>query len=531
MRNFVLICVAALCCVQCNLNELEVVEPELETYEGLIAFPLGELTYPFRDILEDVTDSTIELEESDSLFTMIFRDTIFFNATNELVGIPNNRNTAILNLPATPPVASTTIIPITESFTFTFPTDNGEQLDSLVHDEGQVALAISSTLASNFDYQLTIQSTRRVDNNTPLSLSGNVQGETSAQSAALANHVTGLERGTNFNLYEASISGNITLLAGQEITATDVINFELTYQDQTFLAVYGDFGVRVVEVGRKESELQFFDQFGSGVQFGEPQINLSVENSYGIPMGFQLGSIFGRSIDENGDTLTTNLEGTITDSNVAIGAPTEQQQGQTVTTDFQINNGNSELRDFFAIGPSTLGLAFDAELNNPAGSGRNFYENTSSLRSNVEIRLPFNVRLDDVEFVTSYPYPPLKEPAADSVVLRFVTENELPMNAVMAVQIYTGDTLLYTVPEELFLATPFLDRNLLVTGGEVNIANMELDEEGVEAFKNGDRVDLVMTFNTPKPSNSQEIFVDLFNFYKMEVKASVIVRVNLDIRL
>ncbi len=530
MKRFVFFCGILLGFAQCNFNDLEINDPELERYQGVVAFPLGELTYAFRDIIEDVTDSTINLEESDSLFTMVFRDTVIFTASDDLVLISDNRNTALISLPTTPPVASTTVIAIDESYTFTFPTDGGEQLDSLVHSAGVVSFNISSTLPSTFQYQFTLENTRDLNQEEQVTFNGSVSSGTTLHSRQLANHSTTLERGTNFNLFQASISGNIVLAPGQEITNTDVINLEVLFEDQSFTAAFGDFGTKVVEVGRKESAMPFFEQFGSGVRFGEPTMDITVDNSYGVPMGFQLGSIFGSAIAEDGTPLTVQLGGPITESNVPVAAPTEQQLGDSLTTSFQINTGNSDIREFFAFGPSTLGLAFDAQLNSPAASGRNFFTGTSSLRSTVEVRMPFTVQLEDVEFVVPYPYPALKEPGADSVVLRFVTENELPLNATLGIEIYDGADLLYTVPEQLFLATPFLTRDGLVSEGEVNISNMPLDREGIEAFKQGDRVDLIMTFNSPETSNSQEIYVDLFNQYVMEVKASVLIKSNLPIK-
>ena len=55
------------------------------------------------------------------------------------------------------------------------------------------------------------------------------------------------------------------------------------------------------------------------------------------------------------------------------------------------------------------------------------------------------------------------------------------------------------------------------------------EKEALNAFQDSSILTLVLTLNTPETLNSQEIFVDILAQYRLEMKVSLVVKLNVDI--
>ncbi len=529
MKKFVFVLLVLIFGTQCNFNEVELDNVTIENYRGLVGVPLGEITYTLGELLHEEIDSANLEVGADSIFTLVYRDSTSFSDNSQFFAVQNISNNAIVNLPATPALPQAQTIPVEENFVFSYQPENGEELDSIVYESGELSLQMVSSLNSDIDFSLDILNTVNLaNNNSPVNFSGTVPANGSSQQAQdLQNHATSLSREGNLNTFQVNFSATIDLAAGQSITASDVLSFTLTYRDQEFSAVFGIFGSDNVQVGNQTVDVSFFNELGAGLIFENPEIRMVFSNSYGLPVGLLFNSIFAQTGDSN-DTLF--LSGQVVEGPQLIGYPTVDQVGQTIDSTLSINTTNSSIRDLFSSAPNQLGFDLRARTNPNETGERNFALNDSELGAVIEVRLPLSVRMENVTRSVLFEYgEDINLADVDSVALRIVSENQLPFNAVLNLQVLDADSLtLHAAPETLVLATPFLPLDGVVRSGEVNIANVPLSSAGIDAFQNGTFLSFDLTLNTPESLTSQEIFVDLLSQYTLELKVSIVAKLNVD---
>lgn len=532
MKKFVFIAFLALVGSSCNFNELETDNLAIENYQGTIGIPVGEFNETFRRIFEDLTDSSQNLQiGADSIFVLVFTDSLSYNNVNDLVAIDDISNGTIVNLAEAPASPVATQIPIDETFTFSYQPRNGEPTDSLVYNSGELSLRINSSLESPVTFQFDVLNTVDVNSGNNIQFSGDVQANSNFNGTQdLANHATFLTLVGDQNTFQVRFTGTINLQAGDAISSTDILSFNLNYRDQTFQSVFGFFGSDSIQIGNQSIDVTFFENFGSGVVFQNPELIMRFQNSFGLPIGLLLGGISGI---ENSDGVpdTTSLSGTITQSAQVVNSPDRTQVGEIVEDEFSVNSQNSSLADLLASAPDVLNFNITAVTNPGSSSGDNFLTDESALETQIEMRLPLSVQFDNVRREVDFGLTTdLNLSDVDSAAIRFVTNNQLPLNATLGIQFKAEDsTVLATVDSTLVLASPFINRENRVVEGEVNIANLPLDKEALKAFQDSSILTIILTLNTPETLNSQEIFVDLLAQYMLEMKVSLVVKLNVDL--
>lgn len=531
MKKFVFIAFFALVGASCNINQLETDNLAIEDYQGTIGIPVGEFNETFRRIFEDLIDSSQNLQiGEDSIFVLVFVDSITYNNVDDLVVIDDISNGTIVELAETPASSVATQIPIDETFTFSYQPQNGEPTDSVVYESGTLSLRINSSLDSPLDFQFDVFNTVDASGNN-VAFSGNVGANSNFDgSQDLANHSTFLTLQGDQNTFQVRFTGTINLQPGDAISSTDILSFNLNYRDQTIQEVYGFFGNDNLQIGNQSINVSFFEEFGSGVVFQNPEMIMRFENSFGVPIGLNLGGIAG--IDNSGATPdTTFLSGSVTESSQIIASPDRTQVGQTISDSFSVNALNSNLAEVLAESPDQLNFNISATTNPGSNFADNFVTNQSSLESQIEMRLPLSVQFNNVRREVDFSLTTnLNLDDVDSAAIRFVTNNQLPLNALLGIQFKAADSsVLATVDSTLVLASPFINRNNRVVEGENNVANLPLNKEQLTAFQDSEILTVILTLNTPETLNSQEIFVDLLAQYILEMKVSLVLKLNVNL--
>ena len=529
MKRLVLIAWVALLGSSCNFNEFETDNLVVENYQGTVGIPVGEFEVTFRRLFEDLLDSSQNLIiDNDSIFVLVYEDSLSFSNSSDLITIDDISNGTSVTLTEIPASPVSQQIPIDQTFTFNYQPQNGEAIDSLVYESGELVLRVNSSLESVVDFQFDILNTVDLSNNdTPVSFTGSVGANSSVnRTQDLANHATFLTTDGNLNTFEVQLTGTINLEAGQFVSATDVLSFNLTFRNQNFQAIFGFFGQDALNVGNNSIDVSFFQDFGTGIIFERPEMQLQFENSYGLPIGLDLSGISG---DVDGQNVA--LSGTITESLQVVNSPDITQVGQSVRDTILLDNQNSSLADLLAASPDVLNFNLTATTNPQSINATNFITNQDTLKTVVQMRLPLSVQFDNVERQVDFGIETdLNLSDVDSAGIRFVTENQLPFNAALDLIFKDADSIpLDTVQGGLFLASPFINREGRVIEGEVNIANLPLNKDALNAFQNSAILTLVLTLNTPETLNSQEIFVDILSQYTLEMKVSLVVKLNVDI--
>ncbi len=523
----------------CNIDQIDLNNIEVPRYNGVAAFPIGETSYTLEELISDLQDedTTIQIDpETDLLFIEIF-DEIDYEVSDELVNIGDVVNLDTVDIPTRDPVTGETRISIDPArLLFEYSSDNGERIELVEHETGNVRLVVSSNLPYPINFDVEINNTTNPANgNASLLLSSTViGGAPTTDNEDISGWVSALqesEDGTERNIFNFDYSGFITLQDGQEIPAGAEIYIELIYENQTFNYIEGYFGQDTVEVGRQTTDISIFDDLGGGITFRNPQIILEFENSVGVPSAIDLSNVYGLKVDSaTGIFDTTYLVGVITRTPQKIENPEDRDEG-FVEDVININAGNSNINQIFAAGPQELVFDIDG-ITNPDNDDNefNFFQPGMQINTDITFRLDMVVQIRDmiqeIDFKLGDDF---KLDETDSAAVRIVTINQLPLNATLLLQLVRNDTVLFEADEKLVVATPFLNSDYRAIEPEENIADILLPPAGIEALNNADRVRLKMTLNTPESLNSRNIFVELFASYYIDIKVGIVGRLDIEL--
>lgn len=533
VRKFVFIALSVILFAGCKTDELDFDNIKVQPITGTYSFPLGEVTYTMRDLILNQEDSELDFQvDEDSLITLVYLDSIDYQVQDDFINIEDIVNSGTVNLGSANPAAPVTgpgSVTFTDSKVLNYEPTGDEIIDSVFYDQGDVVVDVQSTLPGTLAYSFTIQNTRNVTTDAPLVLNGTQVGPgNSSETSSLVNHKTVLTEAID-NTFVVDIDATLTLGAGETFTGGETLTFDLTFANQTFSIIYGKFQQDTAQVGNSTIDIAFFEEMGEeGIFFGNPTITFFTENSFGIPLGLDFSGIFG---DDGMGGNQTFLSGDITENLPVMAYPDNNNPGTTVLDTIQINSGNSSIVDLLATSPARLGFNVSGISNPVDPDGANHLVNGSEFSAVIEIEIPMEVRLENLEQSGTLSLGNgLDIQNVDSVFMRVVTINELPFSGILALEIQDSlSNPLYTVTDNLVLNAPFINVNGFVTDPNGVSADIPIAPAGVEALSTGSHVLLTITLNTPGSLNSRDIFVKVLANYAIEVKVGVGGKVNIDL--
>ncbi len=523
MRSQIAPLILLLACISCNVSDLDFSNIEDPTLEPLVAIPIGTLSYTVRELIDEVEDEELDLQEdSTSLLYLTYFDSASFDSGEEIISIEDVSNSGEIYLPETPAQVGSQTVQIERDFTFTFPTENQEQIDSLFYESGEMVLSVTSFVSHAISYDVEIVNTRRVSTNESVTFSGNVGPDGSQSSSVdLAGHKTLLSfTEVEGNVFSVNTQITASVGSGGSIALNDSIELNLLYRNQVFNLIYGKFGQDTVQIGNETLDIDFFSDFGeSGLRFGNPEINFDFSNSFGLPVGVTFDRMYGVDQTETGSDTIFLTGPAATVPQLVAGASTP---GEFASSRVSVNSGNSSIRSLLGASPNTLGFSITAISNPEDPTQSNFVLRNSTITTNIEMRLPMEVSLDDLTHEVTYNLGDgLDFDETDSVSLRVVADNGLPLSATVEFSIEDeNDSALYTVPSKLVLQTPFLNTDGVVSQVRRQIADIPLNQTGIDALANGHRIRLILTLNTP--TGNREVFVKILADYQLDIAVSAV---------
>ena len=300
VKKFVFIVISASLIASCNVGELEFDNLEVTPITGVFSFPLGESTYVMRDLVANQTGDSLSFQEdSTSLYTLLYYDTITYSTPDDLVQIDDiNFSGAIGTIPT---AVGPGTVNLGDSFDISYDPQDNEELDSVFYESGDLTITTTSTIAGDVDYTFTIANTTNVNNGDPITVTGNISnGGTDMQTRSLIGHKTVLTDPSGSNALAVDLDAVVTLSGAQSLAGTETLSFDLTYGNQTFSLIYGKFGQDTIQVGDQSIEIDFFSQSArEGITFGNPSMTFDFRNLFGVPIGIDFEGVFGDDGDKN----------------------------------------------------------------------------------------------------------------------------------------------------------------------------------------------------------------------------------------
>lgn len=561
VKKFVFIAISAFLIESCNINELEFDNLEVQPITGIFSFPLGEARYVLRDLMDSQTDGSVDFQEdSTSLLTLIYYDTITYNTQDDFVQIGDINESGMVTV--IPVAAGPTTVNFSESFPSAYDPQGDEELDSLYYATGDLTINVNTDINATVNYTFTIPNTVHVNTGASVSLSGTiVGGGNDTQSTPLNNYKTLLVDPSGDNSFDINLDVQVTLGGAQNLSGAENFSFDLTYSGQTFSLVYGKFGQDTVQVGNQSIEIDYFTQAErDGITFGNPSLSFDFRNSFGIPVAVDFAGLNGVDGDGNRVFLTgdvVNNPPIIEGSD--INTPTRNNPGETAETVVTIDRTNSNLVNVLASSPDSLVFDVQGVSNPESTTDGNYLQPTSQILAYVQMEIPMEVQFKDFKEDGSFGFGDgLSLDNVDSVFIRLVTLNNLPFNGTVDLAVMSeGDTLFpfsstyvdsvaatgtltnaevqaLNDQRERFTNLPVITAPFINTNGEVTDPNgltrdIPLTADEVASLNTATELLITMTLNTPVSQTSREIYVKILADYTLSVKVGVGGRFNLDL--
>jgi hypothetical protein len=358
-----------------------------------LGLPLAHTSLDIRHLMKSESDSGYLTLDSSLFCTLIYSGTAASIAASDLFTLPDVSFN--IQCPVTAEWANliNTLGQATVSFEqpIELSMPNGISLDSVHYKSGQLWLTIRVRIPADVLLTLSIPSSSLNGHPYASTHQFHYRGTLPMEETVAVNLA-----GYRFDLSDNGTSRNRIRIkmdwrmvhTGTPVTTDHRINLLASLNANKFYGIYGYLGRQSITSDYDTIELSLFRHVNALSSFNilNPQIRIGFSNSVGIPLHAQVVTMKG-------------TDGDFTDLIVAQGfpnplpvpSPAFNQIGQTLTGEFIMHSGNSNIRQVIAAKPRFLLTRLQSTTNPDGHSGRqNFLTDSSKIDVHVEVKLPMH---------------------------------------------------------------------------------------------------------------------------------------------
>ncbi len=515
----------------CQKNDLALnnISEEI-TLKPKFAGPLLYGSLSLDDVIDLVNEDSIVYRYEDSLLYVLFSDTLEgFSIQDQVIDIPDQvfieeyieAEIAVNPQWIASNVGDTVLFEKVKEEEWTF--DNNERLDSL-----QIkSLNLIIDVTSSFEHTgiLDITSENFTIDGEPFShqvLISDVSGSfTSTETINLDGHWMYLDN-TTPGLTKIPLLYNLKLInSGNPVMAGDECKITMTFENLDFYSVFGYVGDYTLDPQGGKLSLPIGDDFDfeGEIYFENPQFNLFIASSVGVPIEFDLVNMSAYSSLKD-DSITFVLD----ENPYIIEAQTLDSVGYFKTTPISINNSNSNISDIIALLPDEISYSV-AGRTNPAGlTSNNFVTDSSEISVMFEALVPLYFSAQGITLERTDTLNLVQEIGEEnldllkSLNMSLDITNRLPMNVDVQVYFDDKDNILLDslFVDEAFLISPALNAKDEVENPITYTKTIELDADKVDGIRDTKFIRIRAQISTPAASDGKS--VKFFSYYDLGFK-------------
>lgn len=440
--------------IGCKKQSIDLSNIESPELSPSFAIPLGFTNLNLGDLEKQLDGQDLVFNQGNQLFELVYqRDLFEFSAADYFQFTTQNFSNSF----SAPPAIATalnaggtgTTATWQQQLINTLALSNGEMIDSMRINSGNLSISVSS----GFSHDITINLTSpyiTAPNGSAFNTTVNIdyQGIAPVSETVivdLSNYTIDFTRnGTTTNEIELNATLNITS-SGAPTTGSETISFNSAVTLNDYESVYGYFGQITANVNGQTDIANFYQNFNGGVlSLADPRLELFLYNTTGIEVATDFSGIFeladNTNIINSGSGLTT-----IPNLLPALFV------GDTAVTSHTIDNSNTNptLTNMLDQAPTEIIFATNSTLN-PSGVSTNFLTKESKVWATANAVLPFfgyadNFTLSDTsdldleEQLALSPQDNFTVEDVEKLTVRIITNNGLPVTG--NVQLYFTDSL------------------------------------------------------------------------------------------
>jgi len=508
-------------------------------YNGPVAF--GNFT--LKDILDEMLDTSeldldVEIDEdSTNLYYVAYSDHIKSIRASEWIDIPDQNFPDVyfyrpeIDIPADSLGITGATIYRKKVEKFDFATQHNERIDSIFLTSGNLNTNTFSTLHHTgwliiHSDQIKIGDEFYRDS---ISISDASGSFSDSKVTPLNGSVLRLDNQSDPDTTFLEIIFELYLIhSGNDIMAGEEVNVDMTFTDLIFQSAYGSFGdYDTLLIDNEQFEFEMFEyEFEGNVYFGDPRINLLIDNSFGLPLGINL---FGLSAYSQKTGIETDITFEPGVNPFIINAPDLSQLGQSVITEISVNKTNSNIDEVTNTTLSYIDYSARA-ITNPGGSATqdNFVLDSSRASVDFEVVLPMDLRAEDfeVEDTIDFDLSDIPDENDDfeikSFQIRMETTNGMPveinMQAVLVDTFYNVLDSLFTEETKNILPSALVDENGKVLAPSQNEVLIDFPPNRLDLIRDTRHAMVSGTFET---TDEGQKMVKFYSYYVINFKLGV----------
>lgn len=418
-----------------------------------VALPLGYVHYELEKLLEESSEAKTVKIDDDGLITLVYSQEIFSVRADDFISISDvSFSSSIQNYTGYPIDLSVIPEPSTLGDTIYTTLNMGStysEIDSIQVESIDIIINLSSS--HNLNGNLEISSPDIVKGNNPLRIRMSL--DQPSLDASLEGYTIKLSHNPpDVNQLQLIYTIIFNRSSGTIAANETILDVYMQLENIDYSALFGYLGQHEIHTDSRSIPIDFFDFIVDGTfHFAEPELKLTFDNSYGLPLQMILED-FAVISDDYGRTEITGSGVPSATNPLIINYPSLSQVGQSVKDSIVMDGWNTNLFTAMEQSPSSLSYGVEAMLNPDGNDHSNFITDSSEYRVLADLSLPlhgyadFALVIDTIrfDFQSFYDNPPEE---IKRLAFRINTINGFPVNIYM--QGYFVDEN-FTVLDSLF---------------------------------------------------------------------------------
>jgi hypothetical protein len=315
--------------------------------------------------------------------------------------------------------------------------------------------------------------------------------------------------------------------------STDVVKLDLSFLNPVFDYVKGYFGQKTESINKDTLDLDIkdiLDHITGSFLVASPSIRLNYANSFAIPVQITLDAAGYRKSNVVQLGLTP----------VTLGYPAAP--AERIKRDvFTINKSNSQLPQLISMPPERVIFSGSAKMNPQVNTGArdNYLFNDSYFLGNLEIEVPLEFRLNNLQFADTVNNfmkdqntgnNPIKPEDFEFLRVDITADNGFPLGVSLNMILYdsASHSNKCTIDATDVLKAATVDANGKVTAPVSSATSITISQDFWKYINTADKIIFRFSMNT---TNSSSQDVKIYSDYNINFKAALVLKPLLKFKL
>ena len=490
-----------LCFTSClkDIKDIDSIEV-IDDWQPEFALPLVNTTISIQDVVDNFETGGYLDVDGDNFMKLVYQGHIYSITGEEMVAIPD------FTIPMVIPEMS---IPYGD---LNMPIE----IDYFTAKKGKIDFSFESTHAEDLDVMIEVKNLSK--NGVTLKIETEA---TNAGSSPIL--VSGTEDLTDYVMQFVTGQIDVKYVAtnanGDQKTLD---NFVLEFSEFEYNYVQGYFDQYMFDLPKDEIVIDLFENSTAGnIYVEDPKINLTITNSFGVPIQITADDLSATTADGSTMAITSPL-----DNGFNFNYPTPMEAGQSKTSMININNTTSNIVDLIANSPKEIQFELSAMTNPMADpSIRGFVKDDSRFDIDVEVEIPMHLSASNFKIENTSEFDASVFDEVEAAEFKLFVENGLPVEA--GVQVHFKDdagvvlATLFDTTTDLIIAAP-VDADGKVTNFSTGEQTVMLDADKIAEIKDATQITIEGTASTTDNGNTAvKFYTDYGMSFKLGAKAKM----------